>query len=106
MSRLHQLLEERLGELKLRKQEAVLKATECTEARYLEVEHKRYKLLAHYTMQELEDVLLASSKAQGQEFLKHFNDFKGRLLTPMNDALRKRQPNPGATRTVLAFGIA
>jgi len=67
-----------------------MKTTECTPTQYAETELKRYRVLSKYSIQELEDLILASGKGHALEFLKHFRDFKGGLLTQIHSSLSNR----------------
>ena len=67
-----------------------MKTADCTPAQYAEAENKRYMLLSRYSVQELEDLILTSGKGHALEFLKHFSDFKGGLLTQIFTAVVSR----------------
>lgn len=75
----------------------MLKTTECTEAHFQEAEHKRYQVMSHYSTQELEDLLMASSKGHSLEFLSHFSNFKAGLLSEIQESTINNNNNVKAS---------
>lgn len=88
--RLYKLLQQRFNELRLRKEELVMKNNDCRIAQYLEAEQKRKKFLLKYSAQELEDLIVTSGKGFALEFAKYFHEFGAGILTQIRGVMTSR----------------
>eukprot|EP00826_Nyctotherus_ovalis_P066203 TRINITY_DN9766_c0_g1_i7.p1 TRINITY_DN9766_c0_g1~~TRINITY_DN9766_c0_g1_i7.p1 ORF type:complete len:279 (-),score=64.37 TRINITY_DN9766_c0_g1_i7:50-886(-) len=88
--RLYKLLQQRFNELRLRREELVMKNNDCRIAQYLETEQKRKKFLLKYSAQELEDLIVTSGKGFALEFAKYFHEFGAGILTQIRGVMTSR----------------
>jgi len=87
---LYKLLKQRLGNLKQRKEEQVMKTTECKISQYLEGEQRRSKFLLKYSAQELEELIVTSGKGYALEFARYFHEYGNGILTQIREVVKSR----------------